>query len=85
MTDGTIKLRLRDVQYENPEDDEESLSDSKHHCVDSEIRLGGGMCPEVRGKRTAPSLCLLFNSSAGTSSRRALKAEMRARTNDEIM
>ena len=30
-------------------------------------------------------LCLLFNSSAGTSSRRALKAEMRARTNDEIM
>ena len=31
------------------------------------------------------SLCLLFNSSAGTSSRRALKTEMRARTNDEIM
>ena len=30
-------------------------------------------------------LCLLFYSSAGTSSRRALKAEMRARTNDEIM
>ena len=32
-----------------------------------------------------PDLCLLFYSSAGTSSRRALKAEMRARTNDEIM
>ena len=31
------------------------------------------------------ALCLLFNSSASTSSRRALKAEMRARTNDKIM
>ena len=30
-------------------------------------------------------LCLLFNSSAGTSSQRALKAEMSAGTNDEIM
>ena len=34
---------------------------------------------------TSSYLCLLFYSSAGTSSRRALKAEMRARTNDEIM
>ncbi len=41
MTDGTIKLGLRRVQYEDPEGDEESLSDSKHHCVDSEIRLSG--------------------------------------------
>ena len=41
MTDGIIKLRLRRVQYEDPEGDEESLSDSKHHCVDSEIRLSG--------------------------------------------
>ena len=35
--------------------------------------------------RNSFSLCLLFNSSTGTSSQRALKAEMRARTNDEIM
>ena len=44
MTDGTIKLRLRDVQYENPKDDEESLSDSKHHCVDSEIGASAIKC-----------------------------------------
>ena len=37
------------------------------------------------GKPGGQRVCLLFNSSAGTSSRRALKAEMRARTNDEIM
>jgi hypothetical protein len=41
MTDGTIKLRLRNVQYESPESDEASLSDSKQHRVDSEIRLSG--------------------------------------------
>ena len=35
--------------------------------------------------RPGQCLCLLFYSSAGASSRRALKAEMRARTNDEIM
>ena len=41
--------------------------------------------PQDVGNAVRSSLCLLFNSSAGTSSRRALKAEMRARTNDEIM
>ena len=40
---------------------------------------------EMQELRLKVHLCLLFNSSAGTSSRRALKAEMRARTNDEIM
>ena len=40
MTDGTIKLRLRNVQYTDPEGDEESLPDSKQHTVDS-IRLSG--------------------------------------------
>ena len=41
MTDGTIKLRLRYVEYECPEGDEESVSNSEHHSVDSKIRLSG--------------------------------------------
>ncbi len=35
MTEGSIKLRLRNVEYEDPEGDEEFLSRSKLHIVDS--------------------------------------------------
>ncbi len=41
MSEGTIKLRLRNVEYEDPEGDEEFLSRSKLHIVDSQIRLSG--------------------------------------------
>ena len=41
MAEGRIKLRVRNVAYEHPGRDEESISDPELHCVDSEIRLSG--------------------------------------------
>ena len=63
-----------------------------HRTIARAVHVGAATVSEYLAKAAAkslgwplPEVCFLFNSSAGTSSRRALKAEMRARTNDKIM